>query len=568
MGEPDVRDRPEVVLARHFFTSLFDFGFLSDDGAEALKRAMLGSLAVALALGCLLVRMFMQKYGALSDGPPEAYQLAVVADHAFLMAVPMWFVAAAIGLVGESLFPDQTDYRILMAQPLSRPTIFGAKLVALLVFGGLFVVGSHLALLPVAILTMIGMFKTGSFLTTAMAFAFSSALASLFAALAIVAVHGLLVLFAPRGRLLAFSGAVRSIIIGGLLLSLPLVARLPAADRAFARHAWWLPLAPPAWFVGLERWLIGDTRYTALAAQAAIGVVVALVISVVSYVLLYRRFDRVTLQPSAVQKGDAKDRSLARWNGRVPVRHAIGRFVAITIRRSALHQGLVVGLLAAAGGFVLNSLLNANGWYEPFETRRKQALINTLFWAPMTMIFLAIPAMRLAIWIPLDLRSNWIFRMTEDVAGRAEVAAANVRAVLALAVAVPLALIAPLQWWTLGASAFGVLLVEVSIGWLLVEWTMSDWRRIPFTCSYLPGKGFVPHMFVKGFASYIVFSVASVLVLRICLAIPAAAAVFAFVFAGVAGVLSFFRSRHSRETNLIFEDELPTDVTPLRLSAD
>jgi hypothetical protein len=45
------RDRPEVVLARHFFTSLFDFGFLSDDGAESLKRALLGSFAVALALG-------------------------------------------------------------------------------------------------------------------------------------------------------------------------------------------------------------------------------------------------------------------------------------------------------------------------------------------------------------------------------------------------------------------------------------------------------------------------------------------------------------------------------------
>jgi hypothetical protein len=158
--------------------------------------------------------------------------------------------------------------------------------------------------------------------------------------------------------------------------------------------------------------------------------------------------------------------------------------------------------------------------------------------------------------------------MTEDVAGRAEVAAANVRAVLALAVAVPLALIGPLQWWTLGSRALGVLLVEASIGWLLVEWTMADWRRIPFTCSYIPGKGFVPHMFVKGFASFIFFSVASVLVLRISFAQPVAAVIFAVVFGGIARMLSFFRCRQARDTNLIFEDELPTDVTPLRLSAD
>ena len=35
-----VRDRPEVVLTRHFFTSLFDFGILSDEGAESLKRVL------------------------------------------------------------------------------------------------------------------------------------------------------------------------------------------------------------------------------------------------------------------------------------------------------------------------------------------------------------------------------------------------------------------------------------------------------------------------------------------------------------------------------------------------
>jgi hypothetical protein len=563
-----VRDDPEVVLTRHFFASLFDFGFLSDDGADALKRAMIGSLAVALAMGGLLVRIFVAKYAELSEGPLDAYQQALMADHAFLMAVPMWFVAAAIGLVGDSLFPNQIDFRILMAEPLSRPTIFGAKLAALLLYGGMFVAGTHLALAPLAALTMIGLSGTGSLVATATAFAVSSALASLFAALAIVGIHGLLMLFAPRARLVAFSGVVRSLTIGGLLLCLPLVGRLPAADRAFAADAWWLRLAPPAWFVGLERWLVGDPRLSALAALAAIGTVSVLVVAVVSYVLLYRRFDRVTLQPAVSGHADASDASLARRNGRAPVRHAIGRFVAITIRRSPLHQGLVVGLLAAAGGFVLNSLLNASGWHDQLDTRGRRALINTLLWAPMTMIFLAVPAMRLAMWIPLDLRSNWMFRMTEDEAGRAEVAAAAVRGVWALAVAVPLALVGPLQWWILGPSALGVLIVEASIGWLLVEWTMARWQRIPFTCGYLPGKGFVPHMFVKGFASFVVFTTASVLVLRISLARPLAAIILAAVFSAAAGMLAVFRARHARRRPLIFEDELPNDVSPLRLNAD
>jgi hypothetical protein len=304
-----VRDRPDIVLVRHFFTSLFDFGFLSDEGTDALKRALLGSLAVAIALGLLLTRMFMKKYALLSA---DDYPRELLADHAFLMAIPMWCVAAAVALVGHSLFPDQTDFRILMAEPLSRLTIFTSKLASLLLFVGLFVAGTHLALLPLAAFTMVGTMKAGSMLAIATAFAWSSLIGSVFAALAVVAIQGLLVLFAPRARLLAFSSAVRSVLIGVLVLSLPLVGRLPGTAAAFASDAWWLRWAPPAWFVGLERWLMGDGRHVALAAEAAIATVLVLIVSVASYVLLYRRFDRVMLQPASAQSGAAR---AGRWIG-------------------------------------------------------------------------------------------------------------------------------------------------------------------------------------------------------------------------------------------------------------
>jgi len=564
-----VRDRPEVVLTRHFFTSLFDFGFLSDEGAEAAKRALLGSLAVAAAFGLLLTRVFMAKYAALTAGPEDAYQLEVVADHAFLMAVPMWVVAGACAVVGHSLFPDQTDFRVLMAEPLSPVTIFGSKLASLLLFGGLFVAGTHLALLPLAALTMLGALKSGSVLTVAPAFAFSSLLGSLFAGLAIVAVHGLLLLLAPRARLLTLSGAVRSFLLGALVLSVPLVARLPGAARAFSSDAWWLPYTPPAWFVGLERWLTGDARYATLGALAAIATAAVIIASVASYVVLYRRFDQV-IAPSSPSYSSGDDvRSLGRWIGRSPVRHAIHRFVSLTVRRSVLHQTLVVGVLAAAGGFVMNSLLSADGWREPLDTRvRDGELFGTLLWAPMAMIFLAIPTIRIALSVPLDLRSNWIFRMTEDVQGRGEVVAATVRIVLALAVAIPLAILGPVQWWMLGRAALNVVLAEAAIGWLLVEWLMADWRRIPFTCSYIPGKGFVPHMVVKGLASYVFFTWATGLVLRFSHARLRTALVFVVILGAAAGALRVQRWRNARTTSLTFEEVLPTDVTPLGLNVD
>ncbi len=186
--------------------------------------------------------------------------------------------------------------------------------------------------------------------------------------------------------------------------------------------------------------------------------------------------------------------------------------------------------------------------------------------APMTMVFLAVPAIRLALSVPLDLRANWVFRMSEDVDGRAEVVAASVRAVLALAVGLPLALVAPLQWSVMGPHALGVLLVEAAIGWLLVETLLSEWRRIPFTCSYSPGKGFVPLMFVKGFTAYVLFTVATNIVLHISVASPMFAVGAAVLLAGVAAVMRRRRAHHARLAGLTFEDELPTDVTPLRLN--
>ena len=43
---------------------------------------------------------------------------------------------------------------------------------------------------------------------------------------------------------------------------------------------------------------------------------------------------------------------------------------------------------------------------------------------------------------------------------------------------------------------------------------MADWGRVPFTCSYIPGKGFVPQMCVKAFATYMTFTLATGLLIR------------------------------------------------------
>jgi hypothetical protein len=563
-----VRESPLAVLTRHFFTSLFDFGVLSEDGAESLKKVMLGGLSLAIALGLVLTRVYMGKYGALGTASPEVYAQAVVADHAFLIAVSMWLVGAAMALVGQSLFPDETDFRILMVEPLTRAEVFTAKLAALALFAGLIIAGSHLALVPVTTLTLLPAVKTGTFLVTAVTFAACSLAGSLFAALAVVAVHGLLVLLAARSRLLLVSGVVRIALIGGLVLALPLLARLPGTADAFQSGASWLVLAPAAWFAGLARWLLGEPDRGGLAALALGASLAAAAIAVVAYGRLYRRFDRITFHAPAPERAPRLASPLAGWDGADPVRRAVRRFVSLTIRRSLLHQGLVVGVLTAAGSLVLNGLLDANWGASRPDVDARGGLATLVLLAPMTMVFFAVPGIRLALSIPHELRANWVFRMTEDVDGRAEVAEASLRAVLALGVGVPIAILAPLQWWAIGPGAMAVWPVEAAIGWLYAEQLMRRWERVPFTCAYLPGKGFVPQMCVRGFAAFVLFTFASGLMVRGSLRHTGAAVAITVVLGGVAAIRRARRAAHARETDLTFEDQLPNDVTALRLYAD
>ena len=97
-----MHDRPLAVLLRHFFSSLFDLGILSEEGSDSLKRVMLGVLALAIAGGLLLARVFMAKYGMLAGEPPGAYAREVVADHAFLMALSMWMVFKAVPVAASA----------------------------------------------------------------------------------------------------------------------------------------------------------------------------------------------------------------------------------------------------------------------------------------------------------------------------------------------------------------------------------------------------------------------------------------------------------------------------------
>ncbi len=567
------RDRRFRHLTRHFFDALFDFGFLSDAGVRSFTRIILGICAALAAFGLLLVRVFMERYGSLARADsPEPYLQAIVADHAFLIAIPMWIVAFVTTLVGHALFPDETDFRILMGLPVTRRLVFGAKLAAIGLFTGIFVVAAELALGPLFLLSSFSSWAQRSWPAGAGAYLAASLMGSIFAMLLVVAIHGVLVLLAIRGRTVVASALVRSGMLCALVLALPFLFRLPMQARRFADGSSFLAFIPPAWFVGLEHTFAGDATAflssLSMLALAATGVVT--VVAVASYAMLYRHFDRVMVRPAPSQastlRRDRRIFSLPRLNAR-PIFRAIRTFVAITLRRSVFHQGIVVAISALGGGLVLNSLLNADlfGWMGTGEVPSRR-LRDAVVWAPFPLMFVACFAVRTSLAVPRELRANWVFRLTERDAARADQLGAATFTARLFGVIVPVVLILPLQWLVLGPPALASSLVAIVAGFFLVELLMSSWERIPFTCAYAPGGGFVPQTILIAWISFFSFTTFGWALATVSLNRRPAGVVLTLIVVSIVLVLARRRRRRWQHTELVFDEQVPSEINPLRLN--
>jgi hypothetical protein len=469
------------------------------------------------------------------------------------------------------LFPDETDFRVLGALPVTRSVVFGAKLAALVLFIGLFVAASVAALLPMFTVTTISPHREDAYAVLLAAWIVAGGLGALFAALTVTAVQALLLLFVPRRVLLTVSAATGSLMLFALVVGVPLVSHVPSFAQAFASGSAWLRLFPPAWFVGLEQWLAGESQYGALALSAMAGLLIAGTVAAGTYLVLYRHFDRVMIRPA---RGGAS--AVARpptRTGRVlrrPAFTAVWAFTWLTLRRSALHQGVLVALTALGVAVVLSHVLGLD-FRAAFITTdwRRRELINAFTWASFVLMFAIALAVRAALLVPIESRANWIFRLTEQPGTRSQQMDAAAGTMICLGVLAPCGLLAPMLWVLAGPSAIMSLAVTALCGVVLVELLLLDWRRVPFTCSYLLGKGALPLTLLKGVFSFVFFTNVGAVLARLSLTSPGGTGVL-FIVILITSVVALRRlRRHLRtEEPLEYEDTLPSEMNPLRLSPD
>ncbi len=379
----------------------------------------------------------------------------------------------------EALFPDRRDYQILTPLPLELRKVFLAKVAALGILLGAFLVDVNFF----GVLFWPGIDAKPDTLAIMTVHSLVVLAAGLFSALAVAAIHGLVITLFRGPMLQRVSVAVQMVLMAMLVMLFFLTPFLGLSIRGFAESnhpllRWY----PGFWFMGLYEWLRPATRNAALLSvshYAVFGLIGAAALFVVTYLPGYRHHARRAIAaplPRATGPGRirvAAARCLHRTLLRHPVERAVFHYINSTLTRSVKHR-LFLSTYAGFGAAV--AVLNIASDREGIVT------------LPLTLSFVLLSGIRAAFNVPSELRANWSFQISEDDCIPEYLRATRkwiwVSAIAPLFLALLPVEIRSFSWGiALFHTVFGVMLAL-----LLTEILFFGFRKVPFACAYFPGK--------------------------------------------------------------------------------
>jgi hypothetical protein len=553
--------RTERILARTFFGRFFE-----SDVMPALPQAQLviWSLAVLAAPGFTMAIRLGHAYTHASS--PAGLFEAILRDQLLYVTYSMMALGFIAMLIWEGVFPDRRDARMLGVLPLSPRTHVAGRLAALGAFAALFSLGINL---PSAVAYGLVLFlweAAAGPVRIAAAHVIATAMAGLFAFFLLILAQGVLLNVFGWAIARRLALVLQSVFVVALLQALIFVPFIGSAVGAAFRNdersmAAWLP---PAWFLALYDVLAGTRRslHRALALAAVVATVAVMAMGTVLIALSYRRLVRIALEtPGGGGHGRSKlfgraSKALAVVLRPGPVQRAVGGFTLRSLGRSRTHLTLLSTYVGVATALVVATLipLMVGGTMPAVETS-SVALLSV----PLVLYFFILFGMRVLFGIPTEIKANWVFRLSAPD-DRMPAVIAGVRLALLLAVVAPVAIAAGLlgmALWGFGTGAIHLGFVAAS-GMLLLDVLLVGLRKIPFACTYYPGRSRAPTLwplFVVAFVTYaygLAGTERAALTSRSVLGV-----VLASIVAVSAGLAHFRRRNLQPPPGLVYEEEEP-----------
>jgi hypothetical protein len=482
---------------------IFRSRFLEND-TEGTFDANIYQVVGAIASPGLIVSLYVMPFFMdLATHPPSPE------IDWMIRGVRLFFPAYSFAVTGfatlfewDVLFPDRRDFLILAPFPVRLRELFGAKFAALGVFILTLVVAVNFfptALLPLfsMLLPKMGVIGIIRLTLTQIAATFG---ASLFAFFSVAALQGVLINVTTPATFRRISPAVQTLgmslmVIALLTFPLYLFLLRPMVE-AHSVSPW---LFPPVWFTGLYDLLLarGDPSLALFGIVGVKALATAIAVFALSWALGFRRHYRRVLESEDTSSRTPALSPVGRFI-RLPEERAIFEFSGRILARSTKHRMFLATYLSVGISFGLLAALTV-------RAGKLDVSQEGLRFFPFLIVFFVISGLRAALQFPSELASNWVFRLTES--SWAEVARRATRKRILIGGLVPvLLLILPFEiavWgWQQGALHF---LFQLTGGALLIEVLFWTFNKVPFTCSYFPGRinlALLAVAYLYGFTSY------------------------------------------------------------------
>jgi hypothetical protein len=540
------------VLYRQFLLRVVDLESLS---IQADIPRFLGQFASVLIFISLIGAMGpIMSHEALTATPAAALSFTWRGEQALISG--MMLVVGLVAVISwDSTFPDRRDVMVLSPLPVAPRTILFAK------------VAASAALLGLAVLTL--NFATGitwpvligsqhdsywGFFQSFAAYWLTMVAASVFLFCSVLTVQGFIALLLPRRIFLRVS-AILQIAAFGLFLGVYfLQPSIPTpAAMALPENRWVLLWSPAFWFFALFNQLNGSlpAAFAWLAWRAWIGLAVVVSGAIVSLLLCYLRTMKKTVEEPDLVPGTRGSHWAPGFGS--PLQTAIALFSVRSLTRSRQHRLALAFYLALTCSVALSQLRSdlAYAAHGP--------LTADFLTATFLMMSFTVFGLRSVFSLPISLTANWVWRITQLQPSEKYLAGTR-KSLLCFAV-IPVLLISaalsfPFRPLTQDAAHLAVLAIA---GWIFVELSLIGFYKVPFTCSYLPGKVHVQVLFWCFMLLVTVLALSTAEFEMPALHEPLRYIDTVVVLIAVALGLRVFNHRRAKSAVLYFE-ELPPDV--------
>ncbi|MCU1273058.1 MAG: hypothetical protein JWO48_489 [Bryobacterales bacterium] len=495
------RTSPVRELFRLFQNRFFESDAVSAGASfgtniyQALGILAAPGIFISLFAGPLFEHLSHMKPGPMLDGLLRMYRLIF---PAYSFAV----VGFATLFEWDMLFPSRRDFLILSPFPIRMRDLFGAKLAALSLFlVGLIVAVNGFSMLLIPLFSSaVGQVRSAGILRLTLVQIAATGVAAAFAFFAVAAFQGLLInLVSPRifRRISPWIQMFGMSVMVLFLLLFPLYAMM--MKPVTQAHTQWLWYFPPYWFAGIYDLLLAqpDSLFTSLGLFAFNALGSAVGVFGVTWAVGFRRHYRRTLEAEDTETRVPRF-AAPLWFVRSPEQRAIYEFIGATLARSAKHRLFIATYVSVGIAF---------GLLVTFVVRAGNIDISPqgLRSFPLLVAFFVVSGLRAAFQFPAELQSNWLFQITEDSWSEISRKATRKR-VLTSGLAPTLLLFLPIEmaaWgWQRGLFHFAF---QLATGVLLIEALFWNFDKVPFTCSYFPGRinlALLSGLYLYGFTNY------------------------------------------------------------------